>query len=63
MYGETTGYEGLTVLPQPLVNETSEKYLNDEARLAWDNALELGQNTDIETLKQQSLLQQEQLVL
>ena len=43
MHGETTGYEGLTVLPQPLVNETSEKYLNDEAKNVWSTALELGQ--------------------
>ena len=42
-YGETTGYEGLTVLPQPLVNQTEDQYLNDAARVAWDEALTLGE--------------------
>ena len=42
-YGETTGYEGLTVLPQPLVNQTEDKYLNDAAKTAWDEALKLGE--------------------
>jgi ribonucleoside-diphosphate reductase alpha chain len=43
MYGETSGYEGLTVLPQPLNNHTEESYLNEEAKNAWDEALNLGQ--------------------
>ena len=42
-YGETKGYEGLTVLPQPLKNQTEDKYLNDAAKVAWDEALTLGE--------------------
>ncbi len=42
-HGETTGYEGLTVLPQPLKNQTEDSYLNEAAKTAWDEALKLGE--------------------
>lgn len=35
-------YEGLTIKPQPLNEKLVEKYLVDAAKLAWDEALELG---------------------
>ncbi len=38
-----TGYEGLTVEPQPLNTKHVEKFLVDAARTAWDEALELGE--------------------
>ena len=42
-HGESSDYEGLTVLPQPLKNQTEDNYLNLAARKAWDEALEMGE--------------------
>jgi hypothetical protein len=42
-YGESTGYEGLTILPVPLpAKECPDQRLIAAARKAWDDALELG---------------------
>lgn len=38
-----TGYEGLTITPQPLNTKYVEKFLTDAAKKAWDEALELGE--------------------
>lgn len=42
-YGEHEGYEGLTIFPQPLDAEQVDAFLAEEARKAWDEALELGE--------------------
>jgi ribonucleoside-diphosphate reductase alpha chain len=36
-------YEGLTIKPQPLNHKLVDKFLADEAKKAWDEALELGE--------------------
>jgi ribonucleoside-diphosphate reductase alpha chain len=43
-YGETTGYEELRTLPQPLdAANCPDAFLIERARASWDRALELGQ--------------------
>ncbi len=42
-YGETSGYEGLTIAPVPFdAAECPSKTLAEAARIAWDKALDLG---------------------
>ena len=42
-YGNTDGYEGLSIRPLPLQADLIDSYLADEAKAAWDQALALGE--------------------
>jgi len=42
-YGEKTGYEDLTIKPVVMGNFETDKYLKEEAKKAWDEALTLGE--------------------
>ena len=52
-YGKKSGYENLSILPLALSEDACpDKKLINSAKKAWDEALELGKNMDIEMLKQ-----------